>query len=285
MKPTIKLYDTNFIHHGEKNSISSFPGFTFEPSLVEIIRNPNHKSEVAIFTDNELDKVLIDSSPNKYALLLEPRALVPSVYENIIKLEEHFKYIFTHDSQLLARNGKYVPYLFGGLWADPKKIDEYKQVKRKRKICIIASVKRQLQGQIYRHQVISVLSKKYQIDVFGNGYRYVENIGDVLCNYEYNIVIENIKDGWWITEKPITPLFCGSKVLYWGSHFIDSFFKEDGLVQSFDNMVELEQLINKCLESDRQDIHHVTELILKEKMNCTEDWIWKNYFELNNGIF
>jgi hypothetical protein len=283
VREKVKLFDTNCEHHGFGNSISCFPGYTFQPSLIETVRDRNFKSDKAIFTDNCLSDSVNDDSNVKIAVLLEPRALVPGVYENILKYEDNFQYIFTHDHELLKRKGKYLPYLFGGLWAKPEDLEKYKQIKRKRKICIVVSGKKSLPGQILRHQIISVFSQKYQIDVFGNGYRPVENIGDVFCNYEYSIVVENVQDGYWITEKPITPLFCGSKILYYGSNKIGEFFpdkllKETDFILPFDTLEELESLIMKCMESNREDIPHIADWILQEKMNCTEDWIWKNYF-------
>lgn len=283
MREKVKLFDTNCEHHGAGNSFSCFPGYTFQPSLIETVRDPSFKSEKAIFTDNCLHLSESDDFKVKCAVLLEPRALIPSVYQNILKYENNFQYIFTHDQELLNRRGKYLPYLFGGLWAKPEDLARYKEVKKKKKMCIIASGKNMLTGQILRHQIISIFSKKYQIDVFGNGYRYVENIGDILCNYEYNIVVENVQDGYWITEKPITPLFCGAKILYSGSRNIGEFFpdkliKETDFILPFNTLEELEQLVLKCLESDREDISHIADWILQEKLNCTEDWIWKNYF-------
>lgn len=283
MREKVKIFDTNCEHHGVGNSLSCFPGYSFQPKLVETVRDSSFKSKKAIFTDNCLSLAENDDSEEKHAVLLEPRALVPTVYNDILKYENSFKTIFTHDHELLKLGGKYKPYLFGGLWAKPEDLERYKQVKRKKKICIVASGKNQLTGHIMRHQIISIFSKKYQIDVFGNGYRYVENIGDIFCNYEYTIVVENVQDGYWITEKPITPLFCGSKILYCGSSRIGEFFpdkliKETDFILPFNNLEELEDLILKCLESEREDIYHVSDWILQESMNCTEDWIWKNYF-------
>ena len=61
-------------------------------------------------------KVFEDTPPGAMALLIEPRSLLPDVYEYIEKNYNKFIYVFTHDSILLKKipNAKLI--IWGGVW-------------------------------------------------------------------------------------------------------------------------------------------------------------------------
>lgn len=294
MKPKFKLYDTNFVHHGPKASLASFPGHSIEPTFFEWERDPSVECEVAFFTDNCLEDVLRDESNKKIAWLLEPRELVPSVYEQIQVLRDEFDLILTHDQSLLSlKSDKIKPYIFGGVWSKPENWDNFSTNMNRKKCCIIVSHKRSLMGHIFRHQIVSQLANKYGVDVWGNGYRTFEDMGELLSNYEYCIVVENVKDGHWITEKALTALVSGCKVLYYGSEELENSFNEDPnwdpvnevinpSIFRFNDFDSLEKLLGEIKGKKFQPIPYMVDLIKRSHLHCTEDVIYQNCIELHD---
>ena len=68
-------------------------------------------------------RVFEKTPPGAMALLIEPRSLLPEVYEYIEENYNRFIYVFTHDSKLLSTipNAKLI--IWGGVydWSDMEK--------------------------------------------------------------------------------------------------------------------------------------------------------------------
>lgn len=275
MRKKIRLYDTNFIHHGEKSSLCSYPGNNFEPRKIEWIRGPGENIGVSVFTDNCLEDVVRDGADRKIAWLLEPRALVPTVYDLFDKLENEFDEVYTHDHHLLSLKGKYKSYMFGGTWSDRDSWSDLSDNTDRKKICLIASHKRYLPGHKLRHEIVERLAESKGIDVWGNGYRPFDDMGKLLSKYEYCIVVENIIDGDWVTEKILTPLVSGCRVFYWGSERIGELLGDDliksGLVRPFSSIDQLATLIDQFHGEDR---FNLSDMAKNDNWDCTEDRVF-----------
>ena len=102
-KMKIRLYDTNFSHHAPGSSVSSFPGCDVFPKNIQWIRDPSIYTDIAFFTDNQIDDVFNCDAKYKIAWVIEPREFVPSVYNKIISpnMYNNFDMILTHDEDLL----------------------------------------------------------------------------------------------------------------------------------------------------------------------------------------
>lgn len=248
-KLKIKLFDGEFAHHTPGSSISSFPGHDVFPTYVEWIRDPNFECDYAFFTEGCLDQVDQFPSKHNFAWMIEPRALKPTTYQKISNpdLYNKFEMILTHDSELLKLSSKFVKCPLFGAWVSLE--DSANYWPKTKNICIIASHKNQLPGHQLRHKIINELSQKYNIDVYGNGYKRFDKMVDVLREYRYCIVVENAKDGYWITEKLTTPMLCGCVPVYWGSPNIVDYFP--GL-QSFDSLEELKQILSMASQENYQ---------------------------------
>lgn len=289
----IGLKDSNFIHHGEKASISSFPGHTILPKYFEWERNED--CDITIFTDNCLEQAKNNKSKIKIAWILEPRVLIRTVYEYIRNNYNDFDYVLTHDVEFIGEidiNEKKFKYcFFSGNWISQK--DWSLNYPKTKNICIIASYKNNLPGHKLRHQIISELSNRYGIDVYGNGYKPFENMIDVLKNYKHCIVVENVSNYGWNTEKIWSPMSVGCVPLYYGDKLINYTLERDRphgemgdfCIPEFENIDELEKLLNNehVMNYDSkycQDLIKTNFSQFKE-YSCSEDGIWKTLNELN----
>lgn len=269
MRKKLNLLDCNFEHHGPKASISCFPGYTFEPTKIEWNRVTTSGLEGdTVFTDGFLNRAQLVDRDKNIAWLIEPQALDSGLYRRFINQRQfrNFKTILTHDEELpglierLCREeGTPIPriqsYFLGGCWTKPENFGFHRKTKD---ICIIASGKTQLPGHQMRHQIISQLAQKYGIDYFGRGYESFEDMGKVLKDYRICIVVENVKNGHWVTEKLITPLTVGCDVLYYGSEEVEL------QLNHFSSVNELEQKLKLIRQVGCKKYYEMRKEYLKE---------------------
>ncbi len=276
-KLKVRLYDTNFAHHATGSSVSSFPGFDIYPKFIEWIRDPNVYTDFAFFTENCFGEVDNCNAKYKFAWILEPMALVPNAYKEISQpsLYNKFDKVLTHDEDLLNIDpDKFFQYVFGGCWIKPNEQRCYSKTKN---VCIIASHKNQLEGHRLRHDVISSLAAKHKIDVFGNGYNRFDQTVDILKNYRYCIVIENIRKPFWVTEKLIQCFRVGTIPIYWGTEFNDKIHFPDGFAfYRFSDANDLDQLLPKMTEElyNKEDEMINLNYDMADRYCVMEDWIY-----------
>jgi hypothetical protein len=64
-----------------------------------------------------------------------------------------------------------------------------------------------------------------EVEIFGRGFREIEDKSQVLLKSKYHIALENsIHNGYW-TEKLIDPLICGTQIIYCGDQSLNRLFK------------------------------------------------------------
>jgi hypothetical protein len=210
-----------------------------------------------------------------FGWLLEPRELIPELYNYVENNSHKFKEIFTHDRQLIEKIGAtFVP--FGGCWIDK---EDHKVHTKTKNFSIIASGKRQLPGHILRHNIIQASGKN--INVYGNGYSPIKDKIEGLKDYRYHFAIENSKKDFWFTEKLIDCLVTGTIPIYWGCPSIFSFFNDDGFI-IFDNLTELKEKLKLCTpEYYESKLPAIKENFkLSGKYLLAEDWIAENVINI-----
>lgn len=235
----IHLQDSAFAHCIFSNNPMPPKQFT---DKVEWVRDGSFTSEDAVvWTDIDIPKSLGRPGKN-IAWLVEAYDHIPQLYNYVMANAEKFDAIWTHDKELIEKlpNATLLP--LGGCWIDdfdwgihPKSKD----------FSIIASGKRQHTGHILRHQIIA--SAGGHIDVFGGGYKPLDNKIDGLRDYRYHFCIENINRDYWFTEKLIDCFVTGTIPLYWGCKSIGDFFNIDGML-CFDKIEQLPEILTKCTE-------------------------------------
>ena len=258
----LHLKDSSFAHCVYSNN--PMPPKTFS-KYIEWDRTPGDL-KTTYYTDYH-----IKECDGGFGWLLEPRELIPEVYNYVENNPHKFKEIFTHDSELIKKvDAIFVP--FGGCWIDKQ---DYGIHRKDKLFSIIASGKRQLPGHQLRHQIVQAAGNK--IDVFGNGYVPIKDKITGLKDYMYHFAIENCKKDFWFTEKLIDCLMTGTIPIYWGCPSIYSFFNDDGFI-IFDTLPELKEKLKLCTpeyyESKLPAIKENFELA--HKYLLAEDWIVEN---------
>jgi hypothetical protein len=276
---TVNLFDSLFDHsYGEDGCYTSSYGRC--PCEGSWIKNVNEWDGVTVFTDSHFDKdiVLNVNSKVKIAWLLESKSITPTAYKNIIKYEDRFDYIFTHDDALLSRSNKYVKTIVGA----SRVPDSLWGVHQKNKlISMISSNKRYTYGHNFRHEIANAMSLKYNIDMWGSGYKSFSEKKDPLINYAYSICVMNTNVNNYFTEILIDPISLGCVPILWGCPNISEYFNTDGIL-TFNTMDELEKILYSISFEDynsRKDA--ILENIEKARlMKSTDDLIFKKIKEL-----
>ncbi len=182
----IKILDTAFAHGTSLGT----GDLKINPKYVKFDRNvdKNYNGWI-IFTENNIMKFSLYPNAKKIAWLLEPKVINQQSYNNIRSIAHNFEKIFTHDTDLID-NDKFLFYPFGGCWIYPHDRKIYDKTKN---VSIIASTKRMTDGHQMRHEIIEKFGN--QIELFGRGYKTIENKLEGLKDFRYQIVVENTKKG------------------------------------------------------------------------------------------
>ncbi len=142
-----------------------------------------------------------------------------------------------------------LPYVFGSTWVPEwKSIDLHKS----RMATLIASGKKSLPGHRLRHEVVNWISNnKRDVDIVGRGYKPFEQKHEALAAYRYSVVIENVREPSYFTEKLIDCLLCNTVPIYWGAPDIGSFFETNGMIIC-NNFEDITAALANISEADYQ---------------------------------
>ena len=162
-------------------------------------------------------------------MLAEPFAIHKRYYQSIWLLRHKFNAIYCRYGYYARRYANVVQFSVVDSWVDGGAIDlDY----AKTKACsLIASGKQNLQGHKIRHEmVVWVREQGAQVDVLGRGYQPFEHKQDGLLPYHYSVVIENVQEVDYFTEKLLDCMLCGTLPIYWGAPNISDYFDVEGMV-------------------------------------------------------
>jgi len=232
-------------------------------------------SDTCFITDMCLNDIHKASGvKRKVAWLLEPRAIHPHIYDWIEQNNKLFDFVLTFDEYLLSKGENYLYYPHGRCW-----INNYEEIDKDNKVSIIASGKNTTEGHQLRHKVIDRF--KYNIGVYGYGYKPVENKEESLSEYMYSVTIENCRQkGYW-TEKIVDCFATKTIPIFWGDDAVNDFFDSDGIIY-FNDIKELGDIL-KDLENNGEKIYNSKKAAIEKNFNLVEtyripeDWMYNNY--------
>ncbi|SDD06455.1 hypothetical protein [Ruegeria marina] len=96
---------------------------------------------------------------------------------------------------------------------------------------LIASAKRDSEGHKLRHAVVDWVRETGQdVAVLGRGYRPFESKADGLVPYRYSVVIENVRERNYFSEKLLDSVFCETVPIYWGCPNIADFVDPSAMI-------------------------------------------------------
>lgn len=264
----VKTFDSTFSH---TQSLSYLPvdfiKFKFLKRKKEI-----EKNDIIIVTDNFMKfKFDIRLKVKKIGLIIEPKSLNPRKYSF---KEKDFVKVLTFDRSLLEKNKdlyKFCPSS-SNCWINQEDIKIHDKTKL---VSVIASNKTQIEGHRLRHEVNKKFNDKINIEnVYGGGYKWIENKITGCKDYAFQIVIENSKFDYYFTEKIIDSFATGCVPIYWGCPSIGDFFNINGIL-TFNNLDELEKILDDIsLEKYQEMLPYVKENFEKaERYFRPEHWI------------
>jgi hypothetical protein len=224
-----------------------------------------------------------ECKPNEQvALLIEPRSIQRDVYLKMENNYKNFKYVFTHDSKLLATLPNAKPIIWGGCWCrvgNPVIKDKF--------IGMICSHKKYAELHRVRLRTALKFKDRENFDLYGP-YQDNERIDPMIAHerYRYVVVVENYIDDIWITEKIIDAFACKCIPIYLGARDICKYFNKDGIIQ-----VKDEKELNNTIESMLNNVEYwkdfysdintqkaITENYnISKKYNNFEEWFYNTY--------
>jgi hypothetical protein len=96
---------------------------------------------------------------------------------------------------------------------------------------LIASAKRDLTGHRLRHEMVDYIrAEALDVDVMGRGYKPFENKEDGLAPYRYSVVIENVREADYFSEKLVDACLCCTVPIYWGAPNIADYYDLRGMI-------------------------------------------------------
>lgn len=169
-------------------------------------------------------------------MVLEPKALSHMHHMLLRFSHRQFARVLTFDPDLLKHipNAVFLP--FGTTW-----VPEWRDLKIRKtdELSLIASAKRDQPGHKLRHQMVEYLRREMPTArILGRGYEPFADKAEGLAPFRYSVVIENVREPNYFTEKLIDCLLCETVPIYWGCPNIGDFFDTDSMIicESFDDL-------------------------------------------------
>lgn len=160
--------------------------------------------------------------------LAEPIAIQGRVQARVARAARRYHRILTYNEDLLARipNGIFFPY--GSTWVS----DWQTRDMTKTAACsLIASQKRSQLGHVLRHRLVErVRAEGLAVDVMGRGYKPFDTKAEGLAPYRYSLIIENVQERNYFSEKLIDAVLCRTVPIYWGCPNLGDFMDTSGMI-------------------------------------------------------
>ncbi|MGJ8627729.1 MAG: glycosyltransferase family 10 domain-containing protein [Sulfitobacter sp.] len=133
-----------------------------------------------------------------------------------------FYKVLSYDEALLAAIPNGIRHPFGASWVPH---DAGEKATKTQHMSLIASAKRDSAGHLLRHEMVDfVQAQGLDVAVLGRGYAPFEKKEDGLAPYRFSIVIENIRESNYFTEKIVDAVLCETVPIYWGCPNIGDYF-------------------------------------------------------------
>lgn len=161
-------------------------------------------------------------------ILAEPFAVQARHHRLMWLMWRRFFLVLTHNRRLLDTlpNSRFLAV------ADPwAKVGDPAAIVKTRRMSLIASGKRSLEGHRMRHDIASWVQRSgADVDLLGRAYRSFEHKEDGLLPYRFSLVIENAREPGYFSEKLLDCFLCEAIPVYWGAPDIGDFFDTAGMV-------------------------------------------------------
>ena len=186
----------------------------------------------------------------RISLILGEPSVIHAKHHRLLRYtHRRFYKVFTFAEGLMTRipNAHFMPY--GTTW-----VPEWRDLPvQKTGMCsLIASAKRDSTGHKLRHQIVDwVRDSDQPVEIMGRGYTPFDRKSDGLAPYRYSIVIENVQERNYFSEKLLDAVLCNTIPIYWGCPNLDQFCDPTGIIQ-FNSADDIQRAVENMSEADFQ---------------------------------
>lgn len=161
-------------------------------------------------------------------MVVEPQAVHGRNMAWLKLLWRRFHRVLSSNSGLLAAVPNGALFYYGTTWVANW---QNMRIEKTRLASLIASAKDHYPGHKLRHQVVARLRQSgADVEILGRGYAPFENKAEGLAPYRYSVIIENVCEPGYFTEKLIDAFLCETVPIYWGAHDIATIFDDRGMI-------------------------------------------------------
>jgi len=236
----VNLFDANFSHTEELLGYITASDFR-KPTKIEWLSKLPEHAGTTVFTDLYISDIIRQvKSDFKFIWLIEPQSIHPHSYQAAIKYQDDVDCVFTHDYEFARKylkNYKLVPVASSRIYQESNRA-------KADMVSMIASNKNMTYGHNFRHEIAKNLSEKYNIHMWGSGYKPFHIKNEPLESYYFSVCVMNSRIDNFFTEVIIDPLITKTIPIYWGSDKIYEHFHRDGII-IFDSSEELESILSQ----------------------------------------
>lgn len=270
MRHKINLVGNSFTHLTGGNKGYSVHGK--KSKYIEWVKDPSLPE--TFYVDDSISTALSDRIGGvKYGWLNESKEVASNIFlnvkQNYKKYFEVFKYIFTHNKELLELDSRFKWCPANGYW-----IKDAKLYPKSKMISFITSNKNFTEGHKKRLEWVNKIGD--QVDLFGRGFNEIENKEEGLCDYMFSVVIENGFYKSYFTEKILDCFSAGTIPVYLGTPDIGEYFNKDGIIDLSDEFDVSEDIYYSKMDAIKDNLERV------KNIEVIEDFIYTNY--LKNDI-
>lgn len=231
----------------------------------------NGSGEAAFYVDYAISYPIVNPYIDNYAWIIESKYI--SQASNHVRVNpehflEKFKYIFTHEQDLLELDERFKFLPATGSW-----IKQPGFPKKTKLVSMISSDKTMTVGHGTRLRWVKRLQD--QLDLYGRGFNEIEFKEQGLNDYMFSVAIENGFYETYFTEKLLDCFLTGTIPIYLGAPDIGRYFNTDGIIVLTDDF-SVDQLSLELYVSKLDAVVDNYKRALK--MEVTEDYLWEKYF-------
>lgn len=182
-----------------------------------------------VFSSNALHIRFWTGTPAKVSVMvLEPAAIHGNHMRMLRLTHRRFHRVLTSNPDLLGAIPNGILFPLGCTWVgDWTALD----LTKTRACSLIASAKRKLEGHALRHTIADhVADHRLDVDVMGGGYKPFAAKAEGLAPYRFSVVIENVREPNYFTEKLVDAVLCRTVPIYWGCPNIAAFMDTSGMI-------------------------------------------------------
>lgn len=161
-------------------------------------------------------------------VMAEPQAIHGHHQRRLARAPHRFHRVLGYNENLLACLPNVLFFPYGTTWVPDWRTRDL----TKTAMCsLIASAKRSQEGHMLRHAVVERVRREgLGFDIMGRGYAPFGEKAEGLAPYRYSVVIENVRERNYFTEKLVDAVLCRTVPIYWGCPNIADFMDTSGMI-------------------------------------------------------